>query len=69
MKRSTIMHSAMIALGIAGAIALVGAWIAGTNGTFAGLTQEHLFWDALNLQGIAISAGVCALVYMQRERP
>ena len=67
MKRSSLLHGAMILAGIAGFIALIGAWLAGESGTFLGLSQGHLFFDALNLQVVAVSAGVCTLIYIKRE--
>lgn len=68
MKRSSLMHGAMILSGTAGFLALLGAWFAGEGGTFMGFSEQHLFWDALNLQTIAISAGVCTLVYIKRDQ-
>ena len=63
-----MMHATGIVISIVGGVALVGAWIAGENGTFAGLSQQHLYWDALNLQLIGIAAGICALVRRQIEK-
>ena len=63
-----MMHVTGIIISIVGVIALVGAWIAGANGTLAGLSQQHLYWDALNLQLVGIAAGVCALVRRQIEK-
>ena len=67
MKRSSLMHGAMIVAGSIGFLALLGAWVAGEGGTIFGFSQQHLFWDALNLQIIAVAAGVCALIYIKRE--
>ncbi len=67
MKYSQLMHATMIVAGILGGIALVGAWIAGGSGTFLGLEAGVLYMNALNLQVIAISAGICVLVRRQME--
>ena len=68
MKKSTFIHAVSIGSGIWGALALVGAWLAGQNGTIFGLTQQHCFYDAIVLELISISAGVCALYRRQLER-
>jgi hypothetical protein len=68
MKKSSILHGASIVAGIWGAFALLGAWIAGEGGTAFGFSQSHLFNDAIVLQLIAISAGICALYRRQLER-
>lgn len=66
-----VMHATMIVMGTLGALALLGAWIAGPNGTFLGLGSGVLYTNALNLQVIAISAGICTLVRRQmvKENP
>ena len=68
MKYSTIAHGASIVFGIWGGLALVGAWFAGDEGSFWGFSQQHLYNDAIVLQLIAISAGVCALIRRQLEQ-
>ena len=68
MKKSSFIHGASIVTGIWGALALLGAWLAGEGGTFLGFSQSNLFNDAIVLQLIAISAGVCALYRRQLER-
>lgn len=68
MKKSSLMHGTSIVTGIWGALALFGAWFAGEGGTFMGFSQVHLFNDAIILQLIAISAGICALYRRQLER-
>ena len=54
-------------VGLVGALALVGAWAAGDNETVLGLTQTHLFYDAIVLELIAIAASVCTLVRLELE--
>jgi hypothetical protein len=68
MKKSSLMHGVAIVSGIWGALALIGAWLAGQNGTILGFTQQHCFNDAIVLTLISISAGVCALYRRQLER-
>ncbi len=62
------MHVASIVLAICGPFALVGAWIAGESGTFFGLSQGHLYNDAIVIELIAIAASICVLVRMQMEK-
>lgn len=71
MKYSSLMHATMIGAGILGGIALVGAWIAGESGAFLGFSAGLLYTNALNLQIVAISAGICTLVRrkMEKENP
>ena len=68
MKLSKLIHLISILVGIAGAICLVGAWIAGDKGTFMGFSQAHLFNDAIVLELIAIAASVCTLTRINLER-
>ena len=68
MKKSSLMHWISIVTGIWGALALLAAWVAGDGGTAFGFSQSHLFNDAIVLQLIAISAGVCALYRRQLEK-
>jgi membrane protein DedA with SNARE-associated domain len=68
MKKSSFIHGASIVAAIWGVLALIGAWLAGENGTIWGFSQEHCFNDAIVLMLISISAGVCALYRRQLER-
>jgi len=68
MKKSSFIHGVSIVAGIWGALALIGAWIAGENGTVFGFSQQHCFNDAIVLTLISISAGVCALYRRQLEK-
>ena len=68
MKKSSLIHGVSIVAGIWGVLALIGAWLAGENGTIFGFTQQHCFFDAIVLTLISISAGVCALYRRQVER-
>lgn len=62
------MHSGMILTAIAGGVALLGAWIVGGNGSLLGVPQPQLYINALILEVISISAGVCTLVRKQMEK-
>lgn len=68
MKKSTFIHGVAIVTGIWGAFALIGAWLAGANGMIFGFTQQHCFFDAIVLELISVSAGICALYRRQIER-
>lgn len=68
MKKSSMMHAVSIITGIWGFLALIGAWIAGQNGTIWGWTQEHCYINAAILMLVSISAGVCAVYRRQIER-
>ena len=67
MKLSKFIHLMSLIVGVVGALALVGAWAAGENETVLGLTQTHLFYDAIVLELIAIAASVCTLVRLELE--
>lgn len=68
MKLSKLAHLMSIVIGIAGAFCLVGAWAAGERGIFIGVSQAHLFNDAMVLELIAIAMAICTLVRMQLEK-
>ena len=68
MKKSTFIHGVAIVTGIWGGLALVGAWLAGENGTIFGFSQQHCFYDAIVLTLISISAGVCAIYRRDLEK-
>jgi hypothetical protein len=68
MKLSKLTHFTSIIIGIIGVLALLGTWFAGEKGEFEGLSQVHLFNDAIVLELIAIAASVCTLVRMQLEK-
>ncbi len=61
MKKSSFIHGVSIVAGIWGFLALIGAWLAGENGTIWGFSQQHCFNDAIVLTLISISAGICAI--------
>ena len=65
MKKSSFIHGVSIVTGIWGALALIGAWLAGDNGTIFGFSQLH--YNAVVLEIISASAGVCAIYRHQLE--
>lgn len=67
MKLSRLIHIISIIVGMVGVLALIGAWAAGSDGQAFGLSQAHLFNDAIVLELIAIAAAVCTLVRLQLE--
>lgn len=67
MKLSKIFHLLSIGAGVAGIIALVGAYIAGPNGTVMGFTQNHLFIDAGIRMLVAIWLQLAALHHMKLD--
>lgn len=68
MKKSSLIHGVSIVAAVWGALALIGAWLAGENGTIFGFSQQHCYFDATILMLISISAGVCAIYRRQLER-
>ncbi len=54
--------------GVWGFLALIGAWLAGENGTIWGFSQQHCYNDAIILTLISISAGVCAIYRKELEK-
>ena len=68
MKLSKFVHAMSMLVGTVGAFALLGAWIAGGNGTFWGAAQSTWFNYAIVLELMAIFGIVCTLVRMQLER-
>lgn len=67
MKLSRLMHLTSILLGLVGALALIGAWTVGEEGAVLGLSQAHLFSDAIIFELMAIAASVCTLVRLKLE--
>lgn len=68
MTYSKNIHWVSIVTGIWGALALIGAWLAGENGTIWGFTQQHCYNDAIVLTLISISAGICVIYRHQLEK-
>lgn len=68
MKKSTFIHGVSVVTGVWGGLALIGAWLAGQDGTIFGFSQQHCYYNAIILILISISAGVCALYRQELER-
>jgi hypothetical protein len=71
MKYSAIMHAVMIGTGILGGVALIGGWLASGSGAFLGIPAGLFYTNAMNLQLVAISAGICTIVRrnIEKENP
>lgn len=67
MKLSSAFHWIGRIVGGLGALALIGAWVAGESGRVFGLSQPHLFFDSLALTLLSIAALVCGLFYLRLE--
>lgn len=67
MRWSKIFHFLSCIFGIFGFLSLVFAWLAGENGRFLELSQNHLFNDAIILTLISITSGVAAIYHKWEE--
>ena len=67
MKFSQILHGIAAISGVVGFLALIVAWVAGTNGTFIGFSQQHLYNDTTGLLLISIAAGLGTLIHLKLE--
>jgi len=68
MKWSQILHIVAFISGIVGVLALIGAWIATANTIFLGLSEEHLFNDAIALLLVSIAFGIGTLIHQNEEK-
>ena len=68
MKLSKIFHVLSVIAGLAGFIALVGAYIAGPNGMVMGFTQNHLFIDAGIRLLLAVYLQLATIHHMMLEK-
>ncbi|MCH8049594.1 hypothetical protein IH979_02690 [Patescibacteria group bacterium] len=68
MKWSPILHGIAAISGVLGALSLIGAWIAGSAGTFLGFSQAHLFEDAQSLLLVSIAFGVGTIIHQRLEK-
>ena len=67
MKWSPILHGISAIAGIVGALALIGAWIATSQGTFMGFSEGHLFNDAMSLLLVSVAFGIGTLIHLKEE--
>lgn len=68
MKWSPILHGVSAIAGVLGLLALFAAWFARAEGTVLGLTQAHLFNDAMSLLLASIAFGLGTLIHMKQEK-
>lgn len=68
MKKSSFIHGVSVVTGVWGGLALIGAWLAGQNGTIFGFSEVHCYYNAIILILISISAGVCAIYRQELEK-
>ncbi|MDP1625252.1 MAG: hypothetical protein Q8L64_05830 [bacterium] len=68
MKLSKILHVLSIIAGFLGVLALIGAWLAGENGTVLGFSQQHCFYDAIVLVLVAIWLQLATMHHMMLEK-
>lgn len=68
MKKSSFIHGVSVVTGVWGGLALIGAWLAGQNGTILGFSQQHCYYNAAILILISISAGICAIYRQELEK-
>ena len=64
---ASLMHWVGRIAGVAGGLALVGAWIAGEGGSLLGASQTNLYINAAILTLIGISAFLCSLLYLKES--
>lgn len=68
MKLSKVLHVVSVIIGFWGVLALIGAWLAGENGTIWGFSQQHCFFDAIILVLIAIWIQIATMHHMMLEK-
>jgi len=67
MKWSPILHGVSAIAGIIGVLALMGAWVATFSGSFLGLSEQHLFNDAIALLLVSVAFGIGTLIHHYEE--
>ena len=67
-KWSPILHGISYVSGIIGVLALLGAWIATFQGSFLGLSEEHLFNDTKSVLLVSIAFGIGALFHQNEGK-
>lgn len=68
MKISKVLHIVSVLAGFWGVLALVGAWLAGQDGTIWGFSQQHCFYDAIVLVLIAIWLQLATMHHIMLEK-
>ncbi len=67
MKWSPILHGISAIAGVFGMLAIFGAWIATSNGSFLGMSEQHLFNDAISLLLASVAFGIGTLIHLKEE--
>ena len=67
MKWSPILHGISAITGVLGLLAIFGAWIATANGSFLGVSEQHLFNDAMSLLLASVAFGIGTLIHLKEE--
>lgn len=68
MKWSVILHYLAILSVSAGALSLLGAWLAGEGGRLLGLSQGHLYNDAVVFVLLSIAFALGVIIHRQTEK-
>jgi len=68
MKWSPILHGISAVAGVVGLLAIFGAWMATANGSFLGMSEQHLFNDAISLLLASVAFGIGTLIHLKEER-
>jgi len=68
MKWSKLLHGVAAVAGVIGVLALFAAWIAAWQGSFLGMSEEHLFNDAKSLLLASIAFGIGTLVHQHDKK-
>ena len=68
MKISKALHVVSVISGFLGVVALIGAWCASRNGPVWGMSEAHLFMDAIVLVLIAIWLQIATMHHMMLEK-
>ena len=67
-KWSPILHKIAYSSGVLGVLMLFGAWIATYQGSFLGMSEEHLFNDVKSLLLVSIAFGIGTLIHRTEEK-
>ena len=68
MKWSPILHGIAAVAGILGLLAFIATGIATFQGSFLGLSEEHLFNDTKSLFLASIAFGIGTLIHLKQEK-